>query len=260
MARPVQRAPGGSSGFLYGPKVPTWPPPNGPETGRGSLASHGQMPQLRSSRHCSFTRGRRAGRTGSGEGQSLVEFALLFPLFLVLLMGLIEFSLAFNATLGVNQASQNGALLASEAGNMLGADCLILESVERDIQAPADRRSIVEVQVQRTNPSGNAVYARNRYVRAGSTTCTVSDRGAVTVPYTAVETGYPDSQRCNVIAGCPQMVPPHTSVDTIGVQVRYDYAWKTPLGSLMPLIGGTATAGSGYTFQKRNVFRLEPVL
>jgi len=49
------------------------------------------------------------------------------------MMGLLEFALAFQATLGINRASQQAALLASEAGNTNGADCLILQQVEADI-------------------------------------------------------------------------------------------------------------------------------
>ena len=82
----------------------------------------------------------------------------------------------------------------------------------------------------------------------------------MTVPYTATSTGYPDSQRCNVIAGCTAMSPARSTVDTIGVQVRYPYTWKTPLSSLVTMIGGNGSGGAGWTFNKRNVMRIEPVL
>jgi Flp pilus assembly protein TadG len=203
---------------------------------------------------------RQAGEAGRERGQSLVEFALIVPLFMVLVMGLIEFSLAFNATLSVNQASQNAALMASEAGNQLDADCLILQSIEMDMQAPTNRRDIIEVQIQWVNNSGSGIKAKNRYTRSGSFSCPLVTGTPITLPYTRVESAYMPNQRCNVINGCPSYSPAHTSVDTVAVQVRYDYTYNTPLGSLMNGIWGTPPTGTGYSFQKRNAFRLEPVL
>ena len=67
-------------------------------------------------------------RRGTDErGQTLVEFALVFPIFFVLLMGMIEFGLVFNALLSINFASRDGSLIAAEAGNAVGSDCVILE-------------------------------------------------------------------------------------------------------------------------------------
>jgi Flp pilus assembly protein TadG len=197
---------------------------------------------------------------GGEDGQTLVEFALVFPMILILLMAMIEFSLAFNAVLGVDRASENGVLVASEAGNSLGADCLVLQEVDTKLTAPNSDASIHDVQIQRTNPSGVTVLAFNLWTRGGSTTCTFSDGTSFTVPYTATSTGYPDSQRCNVIAGCSAMSPARSTVDTIGVQVRYTYTWKTPLASLLTMIGGDGSGGAGWTFNKRNVMRIEPVL
>jgi len=76
----------------------------------------------------------------SAGGQGVVEFALLFPLFMALFFGLIEFALAFNATLTINHASEEAARTASVAGNMAGADCLILQGIEQDVTTPNDRR------------------------------------------------------------------------------------------------------------------------
>ncbi len=207
-----------------------------------------------------LSRGLRPGRPSSGDGQALAEFALIFPLLVVLVMATIEFALAFQASLGINRASQDAVLIASEASDSPGSDCLILQKVEADIQTPNDRRRILEVQVQRTGPAGGRVYAADIYSRSGSTTCTVAGGSTVTVPYTATSVGYPDAQRCNILAGCPTYTPPRTTIDNIAVQVKYTYTWTTPLGSLISLIGGSTTTGTGWTFQKRNVARLEPVL
>jgi Flp pilus assembly protein TadG len=42
-------------------------------------------------------------------GAAAVEFALILPVLLLILIGVIEFSLAFNAQLSLNQAAREGA-------------------------------------------------------------------------------------------------------------------------------------------------------
>jgi hypothetical protein len=182
------------------------------------------------------------------------------PLFMALLFGLIEFALAFNSTLTINHASQEAARTASIAGNMLGADCMILQGIEGDVTAPNDKRHISTVEVQRTALTGNTIYARNVWTRTGSTTCDIGS-GPVTVPYTLTTAGYPESGRCNMLAGCPAMGANRDTVDNIGVQITFRYTWVTPLGAILEYLdGGHAHTASGWTFQKRNVFRMEPLL
>ena len=151
-------------------------------------------------------------------------------------------------------------LVASEAGSDSAADCYILQAVEQAMQVPNDEANIVHVQIQWTNPSGGVVYAMDEYDRSGSTSCTLSDGTTLTVPYTATASNYPPGNRCNVVNGCPYISAAHNTVDTIAVTVRYQYTWKTPIGTLMRLIGGNNSWGSGMTFNKRNVMRIEPVL
>jgi Flp pilus assembly protein TadG len=192
-------------------------------------------------------------------GQTLAEFALVIPVFMLFLIGLFEFAFAFNAQLTTNYATRAGGLAAAEAGNQGAADCLILNAVENAFSAPADAQSISRVDIQRTNPSGSSVYATSSYRRSGSTTCTRADGSTLRVPYRATSSGYPASQRCNVLGptGCPTLS--RTTVDTIAVQITYTYAWKTPLSSVMGVLGGSMS-GAGWTFTERNVFRMEPVL
>lgn len=196
----------------------------------------------------------------SSRGQAIAEFALLVPILFVLIMGLIEFAVAFNAVLGIQRASQNGAHMASIAGNILGADCLILQQIEEDIQPPLNKARVQEVQIERSSMAGNVVYAVTAYTRTGSTSCDLNNNTTLTVPYTRTQNGYPVNQRCNVLSGCAAMSPARTTVDNVGVMIRYRYDWVTPLGDLLPFVGGSADGSRGWTFQKRNVFRMEPNL
>jgi Flp pilus assembly protein TadG len=198
-------------------------------------------------------RRRRGGR--SEAGVTLVEFSLILPIFLVLLLAMIEFGVAFNAVLSVNRASQNAVLLAGQAGNDLGSDCLILDRIERQLGAPVDKRDIVQVQIMRMNTTGAVVQASNVYTRSGSMTC-----DDTTVPYTASTTGYPESQRCNVQAGCPTLSPPRSTVDKVGVRIRYRHAWVTPLRFMMSFVGGDGSDRPNWVFERTNISRMEPKL
>lgn len=51
------------------------------------------------------------------KGQSLVEFALVIPLLLLILMAIIEFGFLFNSYLVISNASREGARLASLGGS-----------------------------------------------------------------------------------------------------------------------------------------------
>ncbi len=200
-----------------------------------------------------------------GSGQTLVEFTLVVPFVVILLMALLELSLALNASLAVNRASQHGAHLAATAGNIGGADCLVLEAVEQDLGAPNNVSNISEVLIERTSMVGNYVDMRQVWRRGGTTDCRLPDGATVALPYTLVEGFYPEAERCTVLGGCPTLTPPRSTVDNIGVTVRYRHDWVTPLNGALDLItgGGSSGGGSGsggWSFEQRNIFRMEPTL
>jgi Flp pilus assembly protein TadG len=198
---------------------------------------------------------RRPVGAGRRDGQSVVEFALVVPLFVLLLVGIIEFAFALNAVLAVNFATREAALIAAEAGNGDGSDCVILQRIEDSVGAPADHAKISSVWIFKSDRNGT-VLAKNNYVRSSSTSCTVSGV-PMTVPYSlSGGENYEDTKRCNVLAGCPANAPlPATiAVDQIGVQVTYVYTWRTPLAGLLGL------TGPGYTIIKSNSMRMEPIL
>jgi hypothetical protein len=185
-------------------------------------------------------------------GQTLVEFALVFPLFFTLFLGVIEFAFAFNAILSVNFASRNAALAAAEAGTASGGDCVILSGVEDDVSAPANHANIVRLEIYRAKSNGDDYVPaeKSTWTRTGSTPCTLPDATSITVPYTRTANGYPEANRCNILAGCGGT---HTTIDHIGVRIFYDHPYVTPLESFV----GT---GTGFTFDRSNVMRMEPIL
>ena len=187
-------------------------------------------------------------------GVTLVEFAIVLPIFVSTVFALIEFGVAFNAVLTINRASQAGALIAGEAGNNPDADCEILSRVDSELSAPLDKSEVQQVKIFRADSTGKNILASSTYARTGSTSC-----GTYSVPYTNTSSGYPPSQRCNILAGCSSLTPARTTVDKIGVQITYVYNGVTPLRSLLTFLGGS---GSGYswTFSKQNESRMEPVL
>ena len=60
-----------------------------------------------------FTAYRRGRRE---RGQSLVEFAVLVPLFMLILIGMLEFGLMFNHDLTLQYASREGARVVAALG------------------------------------------------------------------------------------------------------------------------------------------------
>jgi Flp pilus assembly protein TadG len=193
---------------------------------------------------------------GRREGQALVEFSLVIPLFVVLLVGIIEFAFALNAVLSIGFATREAALIAAEAGNGDGADCMILSKIDASISAPSTDGKISNVLIFKADRNGNRL-ATNTYLRAGTMTCDFAGGVSVTVPYSlSGGENYPDTKRCNALAGCEANPPlPATgAVDLVGVEVRYEYSWRTPLASLLTL------SGSGYTIVNSSSMRMEPIL
>ena len=182
-------------------------------------------------------------------GQAIVEFALLLPALVLLLVGLMEFSLVWNSRNTVLFASRDGSMLAAEGGNIDGTDCLVLRRIESDIVSPSTTLRVQQVAIYWSDQNGDQIGSNlNAYDRGGSTTCDYGDGSSVTVPYTLSTAQYVEADRCDVLAGCGG---PHNTVDTIGVRITYRHAWVTSFGRYI--------AGS-ITFQRSTAVRMEPTL
>ncbi len=216
------------------------------------------------------TRRRRSRR--ATRGQTLVEFALVFPLFLTLLLSVIEFAFLFNAILAVQFAAQNAALVAAEigdvpgtAGNLAIADCAILREVDRDIGAPASAAQIQSVDIVWADAltgtsKGTGSTTTTTYTRGGTSNCVYPDGTSGTVAYGAPSpNNYPPVSRCNfqtpTTSTCPATAGmAHTGgPDFIAVNIRYTHVFKTPLGGFVQSVGGSLT------FSRSNAVRMEPI-
>jgi hypothetical protein len=187
-----------------------------------------------------------------GSGQTLVEFALVLPLFMLLIMAVVEFGFLFNSYLAINFASREASLVAAEAGNVARADCLILDAVDSSVTVPADRNLIIKVEIFRANRAGGETGDITTYDRGGLMSCPMPGGAApLQVDYTVSGESYPPLERCNRLIGCK---PGQLGVDQIGVRVTYDYVWHTPLGSVFGGSGGTTR------LVRDSVMRMEPVL
>jgi uncharacterized protein (UPF0333 family) len=183
---------------------------------------------------------------GGDEGQAFVEFALLLPLIMLIVVGLMEFGMFLNSRNAVEFASRDGSMLAAEGGNAAGTDCVVLDKVERDIVSPARNIRIQTVTIYWSDRNGDQIGASgNIYTRSGATTCNYGGGQSLTVPYTLTTPNYVEGVRCDVLAGCGGS---HPGLDTIGVKVTYQHRWVTSL------VQQTGTI----TFSIASATRMEP--
>jgi Flp pilus assembly protein TadG len=86
-------------------------------------------------------------------GQALVELALLIPVVMMLLLGVIELSNAINAYLTISEASRSGARLAVLEGKATGVDAHVRALTER---LPASNLTVNAY--QGTDNKGSKMY------------------------------------------------------------------------------------------------------
>jgi hypothetical protein len=199
----------------------------------------------------------RLRRRRNSRGQALVEFSLVLLPFLTVFIALVEFTFLFASFLSVGYASHDSAQLAATYGNASGADCAVLERVTQDISAPADQSRIYSVDIFLVNTATNGSPVAGKetiYLYDGGThPCTKPDGTSIKVPfpYPPATNGYDVSDRCNVNQGigCSR-----ATVDTLAVQITYQYQWMTPFPKLIGFLTGT-----GPQFTQTTIMRLEPV-
>ena len=169
-------------------------------------------------------------------GQAIVEFSLILPVFLLILMGMLEYGSAIDhrtaMAYAVREGARVGASLANGGSNPSRVDPLIVAAVQRGLTNPILVENIVSIEIFKASASGQTTGTSiNVYDRDGN---------AVGSP------GWPATSR---VSG--------TNGDSIGVRVRYDFHPTTPLGSLLGLFFGGNPPYTTLRMTDTTVMRLE---
>ena len=208
--------------------------------------------------------GRRQG------GQGLVEFAMLVPVFLLILLGMLEFGFAFNHNMTLEYATREGARAGAAAadGTMKDSSCvnpstgatrafgsddvdpLVIAAVQRILKSPGSmidiaqvtNITIYQVQADGTVPSNKSDVWPLAIGAGANVPCAYPaqkmDFSAPTSPQ------WPASGRSNV------------TPDSIGVSITYTYQFRSALGGILRFFGGSGW--SQLTMTDRTVMALEP--
>ena len=196
---------------------------------------------------------RKASDPRHDRGQGLVEFAMLVPVFLLLVLGLLEFGFIFDQAMTLNYATREGARsgAAFAAGNTTTMPCAdvdknIMAAVQRVLKAPGSRitaSEVAEIRIYRSAMNGSEAGPVNVWTYAAGAGPAVDGQN---LDFSPSSTGWSACIRDNDGA----------AVDSIGVSVRYRYNFVTPLSAIVGFFG--PSGASNITISDRTVMALNP--
>jgi len=182
--------------------------------------------------------GRGTGR-GRERGQSLVEFSMTVPLFLLFLLGLLEFGMVFDHVLTIGYATRegartgsalaNGSKMATESlGTCSDVDSYVVAAVERVLDSPGspvqgDLANVSQIRIYKAAASGDELGPVNVWVPGTGPTVDGSQ-----LSFSRSSYGWDSCTRSNSTS----------NPDSIGVSISYTYHAVTPLASLLRFFGG----------------------
>jgi len=193
-------------------------------------------------------------RTGRGErGAAMVEMALVMPILLMLVFGIIEFGLAFQSRLTIGNATQSSARVGSAIGTGERADIEVLSALEQGLfQLPNNGKDIIkEVWIYKATAAGEPASA------CPGSACNVYDYNPLLAcnwapcpdPATppAIYGGGWDPANRNATVG---------TLDVLGVDIYFSHTWI--VGSFLPLADVPCTNPPNGCWSDTALMRLEP--
>lgn len=178
-------------------------------------------------------------------GQGLVEFTLVLPLMILLLLGMLEFGLAFNHHMTLEYATREGSRTGSglskggSSNCVAGVDAQMIDAqtvaaAQRILKSPGSpirMADISELRIYRADAAGGQIGSQVnvwRYTPGAGPDIDPSLLGVDRLDFTASSTGWPVCSRSS-----------GPNPDSIGVRIAYTYRFSTPLGGVMEMLGGT---------------------
>jgi hypothetical protein len=190
-----------------------------------------------------------------------VEFVILVPVLLVLLVSMLEIGMAFNDLMTIGYGTREGARAGSAMANGAVASCTggtdpagvdktVIAAIQRILKSPGsdvELSDIDRILIYRATSQGEPAGAVNvwRYT-PGAGPDVDPGPGAARLDFSETSHGWDACSRVNSGA----------RPDSIGVRIEYRYRLTTPLAGLIGLIGGTQAAT--IQFSERTVMALNP--
>jgi len=190
---------------------------------------------------------RRSGGRRRGAGQSLVEFTMVLPIIMTMVMGAAEMGMAIGNDMSLELATREGARVGASlcAGSSstpwTSVDPLIIASVERALRSPGspvDVTRIDYIHIFKANADGTeGLYNVWTYAASG---------GPVV-----------DGMQLHFIQGTVSWAANTRSsalpAQSIGVSIQYRYRLFTPMEAMMQVFGVTQI-----TMRDSTVMALQP--
>lgn len=184
---------------------------------------------------------RAAARRSAERGQAVVETAMVLPVLLLIVLGTLEFGMAFDHNLSLEYATREGARTAAalangggplgcgsgQSPNASNVDPAIIAAVERVLNSPGsplDVSEVSEIRIYRANAAGKEAGPVNVWTYAPGAGPVVGGKALDFVP-NASQQSWPACSRTN-----------GANPDYAGVSLRYRYDLQTPLGQLISMI------------------------
>ena len=192
-------------------------------------------------------------------GQALVEFTIVFPVFVLLLLGMMEFGFAFSDRLTLGNASREGARVGSSlatgmnttcTGDPAGVDTSIVAAMQFILKSggsDVDLSHITSIKIFKATSTGaqSGSSVNTWTYTPGSGPDADTGPGIERLDFSPSSTNWTACSRNN-----------GSNPDSIGVSITYQYFLQTPLVAVMALLGGTQ-AGS-ITIVDSTVMALNP--
>jgi hypothetical protein len=197
----------------------------------------------------------------SQRGVGLIEFTLVLPVFLLLLLVMLEFGLAFNHHLTLGYASREGARTGSALGNggasscsgpddPAGVDQQVIAALQRILKSPGSdvvMTDISAVRIYKANSAGAQIGSSvNVWTYTPGAGPDIDDSSATEIlDFSEQSVGWPTCSRDD------------TTPDSIGVRIDYSYRLNTPLATFVNGFLGGSQAGQ-ITMNDQTVMAINP--
>ena len=188
-----------------------------------------------------------ARRSRDGQrGQGMVEFAVIVPVFLLLLMGMLEFGFVFTHNLSLEYATREGARAGAtlsdgkgDATTCASIDRAIINAVTKVLKSPGSPilgypNDVTTIDIWSADSSGNPIVNTTN-------TWTNKNDGSLTFNPPTTPVWKPCTRHSTVWASTScggNTCPP----DSIGVSLSYKYTMVTPLGAIEKFFGPAGPA------------------